>query len=100
MQTEADDILRETLHGFEHGAIKEGALAAFNIALEQFHNAVADRRALLISLPQNLQRAGAQFRATGTLVRTALAVIPRTVKNLPALSGLFVTLFTDQGGFS
>ena len=67
MQAEADDILRDTLHCFEHGAIEEGALTAFNIALEQFHNAVADRRALLISMPQNLQRAGAQFRATGTL---------------------------------
>jgi TRAP transporter TAXI family solute receptor len=67
MQAEADDILRDTLHGFEHGAIEEGALTAFNIALEQFHNAVADRRALLISMPQNLQRAGAQFRAAGTL---------------------------------
>jgi TRAP transporter TAXI family solute receptor len=67
MQTEADDILRDTLQCFEHGAIEEGALTAFNIALEQFHNAVADRKALLMSLPQNLQRAGAQFRATGTL---------------------------------
>ena len=67
MQAEADDILRETLHCFEHGAIEEGALTAFNIALEQFHNAVADRRALLTSMPQNLQRASAQFRAAGTL---------------------------------
>jgi TRAP transporter TAXI family solute receptor len=67
MQAEADDILRDTLHCFEHGAIEEGSLTAFNIALEQFHNAVADRKALLMSLPQNLQRAGAQFRATGTL---------------------------------
>jgi TRAP transporter TAXI family solute receptor len=67
MQSEADDILRDTLHGFDDGAIKEGALTAFNVALEQFHNAVADRRAVLINLPQNLQRAGAQFRATGTL---------------------------------
>jgi TRAP transporter TAXI family solute receptor len=67
MQTEADDILRDTLHCFEDGAIEEGALTAFNIALDQFHNAVADRRALLISMPQNLQRAGAQFRAAGTL---------------------------------
>ena len=49
------------------GAIEEGALTAFNIALEQFHNAVADRKALLMSMPQSLQRAGAQFRATGTL---------------------------------
>jgi TRAP transporter TAXI family solute receptor len=68
MQAEADNILRDTLHCFEHGAIEEGALTAFNIALEQFHNAVADRRALLMSLPQNLRAAsGAQFRATGTL---------------------------------
>ncbi len=67
MQAEADDILRDTLHCFEHGAIEEGALTAFNIALGQFHSAVADRRALLNAMPQNLQRAGAQFRATGTL---------------------------------
>jgi TRAP transporter TAXI family solute receptor len=67
MQAEADNILRDTLVSFEHGAVEEGALTAFNIALEQFHNAVADRKALLISMPQNLQRAGVQFRATGTL---------------------------------
>jgi TRAP transporter TAXI family solute receptor len=67
MQAEADVILRDTLHCFEHGAIEEGALTAFNIALEQFHNAVADRKMLLLSLPQNLQRAGTQLRATGTL---------------------------------
>jgi TRAP transporter TAXI family solute receptor len=67
MQTEADTILRDTLHCFEHGAIEEGALTAFNIALGQFHNAVADRRAMLSSMPQNPQRAGAQLRATGTL---------------------------------
>ena len=67
MQSEADDILRDTLHCFDDGAIAEGALTAFSIALDQFHNAVADRKALLNSLPQNLQRAGAQFRATGSL---------------------------------
>ena len=67
MQTEADDILRDTLHCYDDGAIDEGALTAFNLALDQFHIAVADRRALLMSMPQNLQRAGAQFRATGTL---------------------------------
>jgi TRAP transporter TAXI family solute receptor len=66
MQDEADTILRDTLVCYDHGAIEEGALAAFNIALEQFHNAVADRKMLLISIPQNLQRAGASFRATGT----------------------------------
>jgi len=66
MQAEADDILRATLLCFEHGAVEEGALTAFNIALEQFHNAVADRKALLMSVPQNLQRATAQFRAAST----------------------------------
>jgi TRAP transporter TAXI family solute receptor len=67
MQSEADDILRDTLQCFEHGAIEEGALTAFNIALEQFHHAVADRRMVLANLPQNLQRATAQLRATATL---------------------------------
>ncbi|KQT05811.1 MAG: TAXI family TRAP transporter solute-binding subunit [Bradyrhizobium sp.] len=65
MQTEADDILRDTLRCFDHGAIEEAALTAFNIALDQFHAAVADRKTVLMSLPQNLQRAGAQFRAAG-----------------------------------
>ncbi|QAU44228.1 TAXI family TRAP transporter solute-binding subunit [Bradyrhizobium guangzhouense] len=65
MQAEADEILRDTLRCYDHGAIEEGALTAFNIALDQFHTAVADRKAVLSSLPQNLQRAGAQFRAAG-----------------------------------
>jgi TRAP transporter TAXI family solute receptor len=65
MQSEADAILRDTLQCFEHGAIEDGTLTAFNIAIEQFHNAVADRKALLMSMPQNLQRASAQFRAAG-----------------------------------
>jgi TRAP transporter TAXI family solute receptor len=65
LQAEADTILRDTLNIFEHGAIDQGSLTAFNIALEQFHNAVADRKALLASMPQNLQRAGVQLRATG-----------------------------------
>jgi TRAP transporter TAXI family solute receptor len=67
MQSEADDILRHTLRGFDDRAIEEAALTAFSIALEQFHNAVADRKSLLNSMPQNLQRAGAQFRATGSI---------------------------------
>jgi len=65
MQAEADDILRDTLRCYDHGSIEEGALTAFNIALDQFHAAVADRKAVLLSLPQNLQRASAQFRAAG-----------------------------------
>jgi TRAP transporter TAXI family solute receptor len=67
MQTEADDIMRDTLKCFDDGAIEEGALTAFGIALDQFHNAVADRREVLASMPHNLQRASAQFRAAGTL---------------------------------
>lgn len=51
MQSEADLILRETLARFEQGAIGDGALTAFNIALEQFHNAVADRKTLLVATP-------------------------------------------------
>jgi hypothetical protein len=66
MQAEADDILRDTLQRFEHGAIEEGALTSFNIALSQFHHAVADRKALLMNIPHNLQRAGAALRVTGT----------------------------------
>jgi TRAP transporter TAXI family solute receptor len=67
MQTEADDMLRDRLRCFTDGAIDEGALTALNIALGQFHHAVADRKALLLNMPQNLQRAGTQFRAIGTL---------------------------------
>jgi len=52
MQTEADDILRNTLHCFEDGAIEEGSLTAFSIALEQFHNAVADRKTVLLEMPE------------------------------------------------
>ncbi|WP_316206083.1 TAXI family TRAP transporter solute-binding subunit [Bradyrhizobium sp. SZCCHNR3058] len=69
MQSEADDILRNTLACFEDGAIEHAALTAFNIALEQFHNAVADRKLILMSMPQTPPRAGTgngpQLRATG-----------------------------------
>ena len=67
LQAEADGIMRDMLRCFDDGAIDEGALTAFSIVLGQFHHAVADRKALLTSMPQNLQRAGAQFRAAGTL---------------------------------
>ncbi len=65
MQTEADEILRDTLRCFDHGAIEEGSLTAFNIALDQFHAAVADRKAVLFSMPAALQRAGVPLRAAG-----------------------------------
>jgi TRAP-type uncharacterized transport system substrate-binding protein len=51
LQEEADGILRDTLNCYESGAIEEGTLTAFNIALEQFHNAVADRKTLLLTPP-------------------------------------------------
>jgi TRAP transporter TAXI family solute receptor len=66
LQAEADDILRDTLHAFEHGALAEGTLTSFNIALGQLHQAVADRRAFLMNISQNLQRAGSALRVTGT----------------------------------
>src|SRR5213079_1147388 len=55
MQSEADDILRDALRCFDDGGIEQGALTAFSIALAQFHNAVADRKALLNGMSQNLQ---------------------------------------------
>jgi TRAP transporter TAXI family solute receptor len=64
MQAEADAILRDTLNGFENGAIEEGSLTAFNIALEQFHNSVVDRKWLLTSTPQHPQLASVPLRAT------------------------------------
>jgi TRAP transporter TAXI family solute receptor len=47
LQGEVDGILRETLHAFDDGAIEEEDLSAFGLVLEQFHYAVADRRALM-----------------------------------------------------
>jgi TRAP transporter TAXI family solute receptor len=42
MQCEVDNVIRETLTAFDDGAIDEADLTAFNLALEQFHRAVAD----------------------------------------------------------
>jgi TRAP transporter TAXI family solute receptor len=47
MQGEVDNIIRDTLNAFDDGAIEEGDLSAFNLALEQFHRSVADRSAAL-----------------------------------------------------
>lgn len=65
MQAEADEILRDTLRCFDQGVIEQAALTAINIVLDQFHAAVADRKAVLFSVPQNPQRSGPQFRAAG-----------------------------------
>ena len=49
MQHEADDLLRETLECYDDGAIEEGDLAAYSLVLEQFHHAVVDRRAAIMT---------------------------------------------------
>jgi TRAP transporter TAXI family solute receptor len=56
MQREVDDILRETLQCYDDGAIEEGDLSAFGLVLEQFHHAVADRRAAIGVAAPDLQR--------------------------------------------
>lgn len=58
MQREADDIMRDTLACFESGAVDEDTLTAFNIALDQFHNAVADRKQWLAGAPAPQRRTG------------------------------------------
>jgi TRAP transporter TAXI family solute receptor len=47
MQCEVDAIIRENLEAYDDGAIEEGDLSAFGLALEQFHRAVADRHETL-----------------------------------------------------
>ncbi|MGA7803588.1 TAXI family TRAP transporter solute-binding subunit [Bradyrhizobium sp.] len=59
LQSEADDILRETLACFDDGAIEDSDLTAFSLVLDQFHHAVSDRRAALAGSPVNTQRARA-----------------------------------------
>jgi len=52
MEREVDAVLRETLEAFDDGAIEEEDLSAFGLVLEQFHYAVADRRAAMgVSAP-------------------------------------------------
>ena len=59
MQKEADEILRDTLNCFEDGAVAEDTLSAFNIALDQFHNAVMDRKAWLADSVSSRRRSTA-----------------------------------------
>ena len=47
MQTQADSLLREALDCYDDGAIEEADLSVIGLTLEQFHHAVADRRAVL-----------------------------------------------------
>jgi hypothetical protein len=64
MQREVDEIVRETLNSYDDGAIEEGDLSAFSLALEQFHHAVTDRKAEMNSMASDLAR----FRSRQQLV--------------------------------
>jgi len=56
MQCEVDGLLRETLEGYDDGAIEEGDLSAIGLVLEQFHHAVADRRVAIGASAPDLAR--------------------------------------------
>jgi hypothetical protein len=49
-------VLRETLDCFDDGAIEEEYLSAFGLVLEQFHHAVADRRAIIDTSAPDMPR--------------------------------------------
>jgi hypothetical protein len=51
-----DGILRETLDGYDDGAIEEEDLSAFDLVLAQFHYADADRRAAIGASPSEMPR--------------------------------------------
>jgi TRAP transporter TAXI family solute receptor len=56
LQEEADEFLRETLECYDDGAIEADDLSAYSLVLEQFHHAVADRRAVIGATPAGLPR--------------------------------------------
>jgi TRAP transporter TAXI family solute receptor len=56
LQREADDILRQTLQCYDDGAIEEADLSTYGLVLEQFHHAVADRRAAISASAADLPR--------------------------------------------
>src|SRR4051812_18706412 len=56
MQGTADGVLREALDCYEDGAIEEGDLSVIGLALEQFHHAVSDRRAIIGATAPDIQR--------------------------------------------
>lgn len=56
MQEAADGMLREALDCYDDGAIEEGDLSVIGLTLEQFHHAVADRRATIATGTTNLPR--------------------------------------------
>ncbi len=56
LQDEVDAILRETLDAYDDGAIEEEDLSAFSLVLEQFHHAIAERRAQMDGSTPELAR--------------------------------------------
>ncbi len=56
MQREADGFLRETLEAYDDSAIEPSDLAAYGLVLEQFHNAVIDRRTAIGNSTGNMAR--------------------------------------------
>ena len=58
LQCEADDFLREALECYDDGAIEPDDLAAYGLVLNQFHNAVVDRRAMIGAATGNLPLSG------------------------------------------
>jgi hypothetical protein len=56
MQPESDDVLREALECCEDGAIEQGDLSAIGLSLQQFHQAVIDRRMMTSATASDLLR--------------------------------------------
>jgi TRAP transporter TAXI family solute receptor len=56
MQDAADRLFREALHCYETGVIEDSDLTVIGLALEQFHHAVADRRATMGTVEPDMQR--------------------------------------------
>jgi hypothetical protein len=65
LQQDADDFLREMLEGYDGGAIEEGDLSAYGLVLEQFHHAVADRRAVIGTAAAGASRLRSDKTAAG-----------------------------------
>jgi len=78
MQHEADDILRETLECYDDGAIEEGDLSAYSLVLEQFHHAVADRRATLGAMAADMPRSGFDKPISPGIVTSDARITSRT----------------------
>src|SRR3954464_11634372 len=60
MQEAADGMLREALDCYDDGAIEEGDLSVIGLTLEQFHHAVADRRATIGATTPDMLRVRAR----------------------------------------